>query len=192
MVNVWKSEPKWFATFPFLVNGTRYTQRSRRQCESLVFRNNRISSSEENCLGSRSLRRPDEIHLSSKSCYHVALRYIMGSPTRARLPMAFRCLSLFTVCHMVRTSTIVWSGLVSSRLVSSLRYACLIPPFLRWLANRLTHYFLHPFSLLRDEQLCEINYSPAAFTRIHIARFAALPSPLLFLFQIEDRRWQTR
>lgn len=122
----------------------------------------------------------------------ITLRYV----TSWAHPRVHDCQWRLGVFHCLPYAT--WSvrlpssGLVSSRLVSSLRYACLIPPFLRWLANRLTHYFLHPFSLLRDEQLCEINYSPAAFTRIHIARFAALPSPLLFLFQIEDRRWQTR
>lgn len=49
--------------------------------------------------------------------------------------MAFRCLS-----------AVYRGGNRCAPSPSPLRYACLIlPPFLRGAANRLTHYFLHPF-----------------------------------------------
>lgn len=60
---------------------------------------------------------------------------LRGPSARARLPMAFRCLS-----------AVYRGGNRCAPSPSPLRYACLIlPPFLRGAANRLTHYFLHPF-----------------------------------------------
>lgn len=53
---------------------------------------------------------------------------LRGPSTRARLPMAFRCLSLFTAITFAS----------SLRLSDSL-------PLSFAAANRLTHYFLHPF-----------------------------------------------